>query len=187
MASKLLISTAFATLLAGGAMAQTTTPTVPAEPAPAQPEVEMVVRASGHLASNLIGETVYSGTGTEAENIGKVTDIVISGDGNVEAIVVGVGGFLGIGRKEVALQYDVATWVEREGDRWLVVETNADALKALDDFDRSAYRPMPVDADVAEPKPATAEEIKAAEEKAAAAQAEAEAQPEAQPVEPEEE
>lgn len=175
MASKFLISTAVATLLAGGAMAQTTAPTAPTEPAPVQPEVEMVVRASGHLASNLIGESVYSGTGPEAENIGKVTDIIISDDGSVEAIVVGVGGFLGIGQKEVALQYDVATWAESgEGDRWLVVETNADALKALDGFDRSAYRPMPADADVAAPQPATAEEIKAAAE---AVEAEAEAQP----------
>ncbi|MCT7378468.1 PRC-barrel domain-containing protein [Chelativorans salis] len=185
MASKLLISTAVATLLASGAMAQTTTPTAPTEPVPAQPEVEMVVRASGHLASNLIGETVYSGRGDDAQNIGKVNDLVISDDGEVEAIVVGVGGFLGIGQKEVALQYDVAMWAEREGDRWLVVETSADALKALDDFDRSAYRPMPADANIAEPKPATAEEIKAAEEKAAAEAAQAEA--EAQPAEPAEE
>lgn len=178
MTSRLLICAAVASLFAGNAMAQSTTPTAPSATVPAQPEVEMVVRASGHLASNLIGETVYSGAGADAENIGKITDLVITDEADVEAIVVGVGGFLGIGRKEVALQYDLATWAERDGDRWLVIETNADALKALDDFDRSAYQPMPVDAEVAEPKPATAEEIKAAEEKveAEAEQAEAEAQ-----------
>jgi len=183
MTSKLLISTAVATMLASGAMAQTTTPQPPTGTAPAQPEVEMEVRASGHLASNLIGQTVYNGTGAEAENIGEITDIVISDQGQVEAIVVGVGGFLGIGQKEVALQYDLTKWTEREGDRRLAVETSADALNVLDDFERSAYSPMPVDADVAEPKPATAEEIKAAEEKAAAeaTQTEAETQP-AEPV-----
>jgi hypothetical protein len=183
MTSKLLISIAVATLLAGGAMAQTTTPQPSIELAPARPEVKMEIHASGHLASNLIGGSVYNGTGPEAENIGKITDIVISDDGRVEAIVVGVGGFLGIGQKEVALQYDVAMWGKREGDRWLAVETNADALKELDDFDRSAYWPMPAGADVAEPMPATAEEIKAAEEKVAAeaTQADVETQP-TQPI-----
>jgi hypothetical protein len=168
MTSKLLISIPVATLLAGGAMAQPTAPEPSTGLAPVRPEVRMEVHASGHLASNLIGGSVYNGTGPEAENIGKITDIVISDDGRVEAIVVGVGGFLGIGQKEVALRYDVAKWGKREGERWLVVETNADALKVLDDFDRSAYLPMPAGSDVAEPMPATIEEIKAAEEKVAA-------------------
>lgn len=160
MIHRLLASTALAALLASGAMAQTTAPST--EPMPAQPETEMVVRAEGHLASNLIGETVYNGTGDDAENIGKVTDLVVGDDGNVEAIIVGVGGFLGIGQKEVALEYDLAHWAEREGDRWLVVETTADALEAQNEFDRSAYRPMPADSDVSETKPATAEDLAAA-------------------------
>jgi sporulation protein YlmC with PRC-barrel domain len=94
---------------------------------------------SGHLASNLIGETVYNGTGDDAENIGEVNDLVISEDGNVEAIVVGVGGFLGIGEKNVALKFDTVEWAERDGDRWIVVATTEDDLKALEAFDRNAY------------------------------------------------
>lgn len=172
MLRKLLITGAAVGLLASSSIAQTTSPT-PTEPVPVQPEVEMVVRASGLLASNIIGKSVYSGQGEDAQNIGKVKDLVISEAGEVEAVVVGVGGFLGIGQKEVALQYDVANWAELDGNRWLVIETSAEALKALDDFDRSAYQPMPADADIAEPKPATAEEIKAAEEKARAERIEA--------------
>lgn len=166
MARTLLISTALATLLTSGAMAQTAT-TSP-EPAQAQPDMEMVVHASGHLASELIGKSVYNRTSADARDIGEVTDIMINNDGEIEALVVGVGGFLGIGQKEVALQYDLAQWTEGQNARRLVIETNADALKALDEFDRAAFRLMPANADVNSPKPASEDEVKAAERKAAA-------------------
>jgi len=160
MIRTLLATTAIATLIATGAVAQTTT-TPPADPsATGAAQEPMTIHAEGHLASNLIGEAVYNGTGEEAENIGDVTDLVINPDGNVEAIVVGVGGFLGIGQKEVALEYDLAEWSEQpDGERWLVVETTEDALRAQEEFDRSAYEPMPSDAEVSETEPATQEDL----------------------------
>ena len=102
MIRKLLITTAAAALMAGGAYAQT-------QPAPAQPAAEApavqapLAKADGHLATNMIGESVYNGTGDTAENIGDVNDIVIGNDGRVQSVVVGVGGFLGIGEKNVAV------------------------------------------------------------------------------------
>lgn len=164
MIRNLLATTAIATLVASGAMAQTTAPTTdPSAPAAGQQQEPMTIHADGHLASNVIGETVYNGTGEQAENIGDVTDVVLSDDGQVQALVVGVGGFLGIGQKEVALEYDIAEWSEQQdGERWLIVETTRDALEALPEFDRSAYRPMPMDADVSQTKPATKDDLAAA-------------------------
>jgi sporulation protein YlmC with PRC-barrel domain len=163
MIRNLLATTAIATLVSTGAFAQTSQPADPAATtAPVQQETQMTVRAEGHLASNLMGENVYNGSGEEAESIGEVNDLVLDQEGKVQAIVVGVGGFLGIGQKEVALEYDLVEWVERDGDRFIVVETTADALKAQEEFDRAAYRPMPADADVAETKPATKEDLAAA-------------------------
>ncbi|WP_404420836.1 PRC-barrel domain-containing protein [Thalassospira australica] len=176
MARTLLISTAIATLLTSGAIAQTATTAPAADPGQAPPEMEMVVHASGHLASELMGKSVYNQTGADAQDIGEVTDIVVNNDGEIEALVVGVGGFLGIGQKEVALQYDLAKWTEQDDARRLVIETNADALQALDEFDRSAFRPMPADANVNDPKPATEDEVKAAEQEAAAKAAREEAE-----------
>ncbi|MCR4267065.1 PRC-barrel domain-containing protein [Nitratireductor sp. ZSWI3] len=160
MIRNLLATTAIATLVATGAVAQSgTAPTGAPAAAPEQP---MVIRAEGHLATDLIGKSVYNGTGEDAENIGKVTDLVLDESGDVVALVVGVGGFLGVGQKEVALEYDLAEWAEQDGDRWLVIATTADALKAQQDFDRSAYRPMPADADVTETKPATKDDLASA-------------------------
>ncbi|MCV0394080.1 MAG: PRC-barrel domain-containing protein [Rhizobiaceae bacterium] len=157
MIRNLLATTALATLVATGAYAQTTT-TQPTAPA-AAPETPRVIKAEGNLASNIIGATVYNGTGDDAENIGEVKDIVLGPEGDIQAIVVGVGGFLGIGQKNVALEYDVIEWTEQDGERWLVVQTTEEALKAQPDFDRQAYEPMPADADVAEVKPASKEDL----------------------------
>ncbi|TIX61136.1 MAG: PRC-barrel domain containing protein, partial [Mesorhizobium sp.] len=63
--------------------------------APAEP----VKKADGNLATNIIGESVYNGTADDAQNIGDVNDIVLTKDGKAEALVIGVGGFLGIGEK----------------------------------------------------------------------------------------
>lgn len=170
MIRKLLATTAVATLISTGAMAQATT--VPAENV--QPGVtvqnpamqnqmatqnQMVTQASGNLASNIIGETVYNSAADGAESIGEVNDIVIGADGNIEALIIGVGGFLGIGQKDVAIEYDLAEWVERDGDRWIVVPTTTDALKAQPDFDRLAYQPTPVGTAVTETRPATAQDL----------------------------
>ena len=149
MIRKLLATTAVAALIAGGAIAQETTapaaaPAAPAATDTAAPAAPEVIRADGFLASNLIGETVYNGTGDNAENIGNVNDVVINKDGKVASVVIGVGGFLGIGEKNVSLEFDKIGWAEKDGDRWIVVDASADQLKALPDFDRSAYDVAPV-------------------------------------------
>lgn len=163
MIRNLLATTAIATLLVSGAHAQTApATTAPATTAPAATEQQMVVHADGSLASNLMGESVYNSASEDASNIGEVIDLVLSQDGNVEAIVVGVGGFLGIGQKEVALEYDLIEWAEREdGDRWLVVPTTKEALEAQPEFDRAAFEPMPADAEVGQTQPVSRDDLAA--------------------------
>src|SRR5690606_39265946 len=158
MIRNLLATTAIATLVATGAMAQTAPAPMETQPGATAPvQAPMVKNADGHLASHLIGERVSTGTGDDAENIGSVNAIVIGPDGQVKAIVVGVGGFLGIGQKNVALEYGLAQWVERDNDEWIVVETTEDALKALPDFDLAAYQFGPADTQVGQTEPATAD------------------------------
>ncbi|WP_394885689.1 PRC-barrel domain-containing protein (plasmid) [Mesorhizobium sp. AaZ16] len=114
-----------------------------------------MARADGYLATNIIGETVYNGTGDDAENIGEVNDIVIGADGKIESVVLGVGGFLEIGEKNVAVNYSEVDWAERDGDRWLVVPTTREQLEAQAEFDPNAYEPAPATTAGTEPAPAT--------------------------------
>jgi sporulation protein YlmC with PRC-barrel domain len=156
MIRKLLATTAILTIVSTGAFAQATTTTEPVpvtppaatEAAPAVPLADGVavdqsqVSADGQLASNLIGENVYNSTADDATKVGDVNDLVLSKDGQVEAIVIGVGGLLGIGEKDVAIDFKTIEWAERNGDRWIVIQANADQLKELPDFDRGAYAPV---------------------------------------------
>src|SRR4029453_17620 len=93
------------------AMAQTSPPAQrppPAEPAAPKTPVAgqiLVQDANTILArQDLIGQTVYA---PDKAKIGSISDLVLSKDGkSVQGFVIGVGGFLGIGEKNVALQMD---------------------------------------------------------------------------------
>lgn len=143
MIRNLLATTALVTLVAGGAYAQQQPAPDPAETTqPADPAAP-VVQADGYLATNMIGENVYNGTGDNAENIGDVNDLVLAKDGKAEAVIVGVGGFLGIGERNVAVPFDKLSWAEANGDRWLVFQASKEQLEAMPEFDRRSYDPAP--------------------------------------------
>ena len=68
-------------------------------------------------AEDLIGTTVY---GANDENIGEISDIVLSQDGKVDAIIIDVGGFLGMGEKPVAIGFDkLAFMTDKDGNKYL--------------------------------------------------------------------
>ncbi|WP_353622801.1 PRC-barrel domain-containing protein [Aliirhizobium terrae] len=58
--------------------------------------------------SDLEGKRVY---GAGNESIGPINDVLVSQNGSVNAVVVGVGGFLGIGEKNVAVDTSFCSWV----------------------------------------------------------------------------
>ena len=58
-------------------------------------------------ASKLVGVAIY---GPDDRLIGKVSDLLIDGSGSAKAVVVGVGGFLGVGEKDVALPFSEVKW-----------------------------------------------------------------------------
>ena len=68
-------------------------------PAPVDGQIILQDKAT-FLASAIIGGSVYSPSN---ESVGDVNDLVIKPTGEIEAVVVGVGGFIGIGEKNVAI------------------------------------------------------------------------------------
>ena len=97
------------------------------------------------LASDLLGQTVYNGATDEAESVGDINDVVMGPDGNAEAVVIGVGGFLGIGEKEVAVDFTKISWIDRDGSRWLIIEASKEELEGAPDFDRTAFDVEPAE------------------------------------------
>lgn len=127
---------------AGAAPAPTAEAPAPveAQPGAAMPQTfEMaqgyVAVDSDNLASELIDQPVYSSAGDDAEEIGNVTDVVFNEQGQMSAVVIGVGGFLGIGEKSVAVPFDALQFVVAADntERW-VVETTAEALNGAPEF-----------------------------------------------------
>jgi sporulation protein YlmC with PRC-barrel domain len=62
--------------------------------------------------------------------IGDVRDILLDKSGQVAAVILGVGGFLGIGEKDVAVPFNAMRVTEKDGKRYLVMDTTKDALQS---------------------------------------------------------
>ena len=84
-------------------------------------------------ANTYIGQPVYNGAN---ENVGKINDLILKKDGGIVAAVIGVGGFLGIGEKYVAVPIqNVAVSQDAEGSELkLTTSETADSLKAAPEF-----------------------------------------------------
>lgn len=141
MFKMLLASTALATLVSTSAMAQDATVNTDATATTGSEtmvntDTNAAMHNSGSLASTLIGSAVYGSSSEDAEMIGDINDIVISPEGDVSSVIVGVGGFLGIGEKDVAVSYETIDWVDRDGERWLVANMTREQLEAAPAFDR---------------------------------------------------
>lgn len=61
-------------------------------------------------ASKLPGLAVY---GPDTKKVGSISDVLISRDGRADYVVIGVGGFLGLGEKDVAVAFDQVTFVDQ--------------------------------------------------------------------------
>jgi sporulation protein YlmC with PRC-barrel domain len=58
--------------------------------------------------SKMVGLSVYNDNN---ESIGSVNDLLADKSGNIKAVVIGVGGFLGVGEHLVAIPFDKVKWV----------------------------------------------------------------------------
>jgi sporulation protein YlmC with PRC-barrel domain len=59
-------------------------------------------------ASKIVGVNIY---GSNNETIGDVNEVLIDRSGQVRGVVIGVGGFLGIGEKYVAVPFNQVEWM----------------------------------------------------------------------------
>ena len=83
-------------------------------------------------ANTYIGQSVYNGSN---ESIGKVNDLIMQKQGGIVAAVVGVGGFLGIGEKNVAVPIaNINVAQNNDGTVKLSTSESADSLKAAPEF-----------------------------------------------------
>ncbi len=88
--------------------------------------------ADSILASDLIGATIYNADG---EDVGEIDDAIVGLDGMIQGVVIGVGGFLGLGEKSVAIEMRQLRVLEDEdGDPQLIIDASREALEAAPEF-----------------------------------------------------
>jgi sporulation protein YlmC with PRC-barrel domain len=114
--SGFILAVAATSLISSVALAQTSQPKVGTETSPATATSTvsttkwMTQETAGQWrASKLIGLYVCN----DAEKIGDISELIVDRDGKLEAVVVGVGGFLGLGEHDVAIPYSQIRWVDR--------------------------------------------------------------------------
>jgi len=99
-----------AALASGPALAQTTAPAnAPAAPATRSADAKTFPIKQGEWrSSKLIGLNVYN----QDNKIGDINELIVDHSGKIEAVVIGVGGFLGMGEHDVAVPFGQVKFME---------------------------------------------------------------------------
>lgn len=97
------------TLLASAAYAQNP---APADNSSTMSKSSTAASEAQHMgqwrASKLIGVNVYN---QGNEKLGDISELLIDNQGRIQGVVIGVGGFLGVGQRDVAVTFDKLQWV----------------------------------------------------------------------------
>ncbi|MGB6104461.1 MAG: PRC-barrel domain-containing protein, partial [Pusillimonas sp.] len=89
-------------------------------------EEEVVETITGwSVKDKIIGNAVYN---EGDEKIGNISDVVLASDGKAAYFIVGAGGFLGLGERNVAIPFEEIT---QNGDKLILAGYTKDQLKAL--------------------------------------------------------
>ena len=78
---------------------------------------------------HVLGRTVYNDSG---DAVGKVDDIIVAPDKAVSYAIIGAGGFLGVGRHDVAIP---VSQLKESDDKFVLAGATKDALKAMPSFE----------------------------------------------------
>jgi len=76
-------------------------------------------------------QSVYDPSNTK---IGQIMDVLVSPEGKVDTLIVGVGGFLGAGEKDVAVGFNAIQKTVKDNKIYLTMNTTKDALKSAPGF-----------------------------------------------------
>jgi sporulation protein YlmC with PRC-barrel domain len=108
----------------------------------ARADVMPTVPSNSLTVTDWYKQDVYDQSNTK---IGQIMDVLVGQDGQVSALIVGVGGFLGAGEKDVAVSFNTVKATKKDNKIYLTMNTTKDALKAAPGFkydrDKTAWVP----------------------------------------------
>lgn len=90
--------------------------------------------AQGMHASDLMDKKVHSRDSDE--EVGEISDLVIDQDGRIIAVVIGTGGVLGMGEKDVAIAWDRIEHSTEGDETKLYIDMDEETLKEAPEYER---------------------------------------------------
>jgi sporulation protein YlmC with PRC-barrel domain len=123
MWNKLAVTAMLAATLVGTAHAQQTTTGLGT---PARAQVLNSLPSNSTTVTNYYKQNVYDPSDAK---IGEISDVLIGKDGKVEAFIISVGGFLGMGEKDVAVPFTAIRASEKNGTWYLTMNATKNSLK----------------------------------------------------------
>ena len=103
----------------------------PANPAPEVPKPAVTILGS-HQAQSVLGKEVRSAAN---EDMGRIVDIVVDSAGQVRAAVIDFGGFLGVGSRKIAVDWNALHFPMASDKQALVtLELTRDQVKAAPEY-----------------------------------------------------
>jgi sporulation protein YlmC with PRC-barrel domain len=114
-----------------------TTAQQPAQSTGSMPTVT-VDASKAVLATSFIGSSIYTASN---ENIGDINDLIFDEKGSIQAVIIGVGGFLGMGEKDVAMPLNKITVTRDETNAIkLTVQASREDLDKAPAFDKTLFK-----------------------------------------------
>jgi sporulation protein YlmC with PRC-barrel domain len=115
---KLACTTAFVAVLSTAAFAEGTT--------------QHAIPANSFTVADWYKQSVYD---PKDAKIGEIMDVLVDKSGKVTSFIVGVGGFLGAGEKDVSVPFDAVRITTKDNNKWyLVMNATKDDLKSASGF-----------------------------------------------------
>ncbi|WP_022704990.1 PRC-barrel domain-containing protein [Pseudorhodobacter ferrugineus] len=139
---KILLSTAVAAVFAVPALAQDSM--FRSEPTEGAVHASDLIGARVYASEGAVDANSYNGIQQGWEDIGEINDVVVSKDGRVESVLVDIGGFLGMGERQTAVDmtalrfvYDDAT-ADNPEDWFVVMNANRAMIETAPEWTRTA-------------------------------------------------
>jgi hypothetical protein len=112
--------------------AQPQTPAAPPAALPETPPETTVTILGSRQAQSVLGKEVRSSAN---ENMGRIVDVIVDHDGRVRAAVIDFGGFLGVGSRKIAVDWNALSFAPAEDKRDVVTsELTRDQVKAAPEY-----------------------------------------------------
>jgi hypothetical protein len=111
---------------------QASAPAATPAPAPEPTPPAAVTILPNHEVQGILGREVLSANG---ENMGRIVDVLVDRSGRVRAAIIDFGGFLGVGSRKIAVEWDAMRFPPPlQADAKISLELTRDQVKAAPEY-----------------------------------------------------